>query len=145
MSPQNQSGTKHSRLLRLAFGGLLLVASGCASTTSPAAEDDIAQTERSFREGLATAAYHVNAADLAAARRELTATETFVTTEDDAMKVRSMARLIDGAEALLEGDTERAGYEWSLIEDQALARELRLTAGSVGVDVRQASTAGGAQ
>lgn len=141
MTPRD-SIVRRTRPTHVLWAGLFLLLAGCAS--APRAETaGVDERAAAFRNGLAMTASFVQDAELAAARAELAATAALAETEAEQAKVRSLARLIDGAEALLAGDTEGAGAEWARIEDPALRREIELAAPDVGVSLRSYRMEGG--
>jgi hypothetical protein len=51
------------------------------------------------------------------------------------MKVDSLATLIAGAEALMDGDVDSAQTRWASIQDTTLSAEVRDKAQDIGMDV----------
>ncbi|MEM6259657.1 MAG: hypothetical protein AAGI37_15365 [Planctomycetota bacterium] len=115
-------------LLLLLFGGL----TGCGAArpipeSAPVAVDATAEIEGSAR--------LIAEGDLEAARGRLGEVADLPLSYHQARQVRSLFLLIDGAEALMNGDVAAARSAWSRIEDPRLQREVRLRAADAGIDV----------
>jgi hypothetical protein len=109
-------------------------------------EEEAALLERQFQNQLALSTRAINEANLAGAREHLEAARAKAATPHDLHKVESLAKLIDGAEAMLAGDTAKARTEWSAIGDQTLRREVKRKAKLIGMSIpAPPEQSGGAQ
>ena len=110
----------------------IVVLGGCASNRGLGID---AVEQAKCRSEIASCAMAIQAGDLAQARTHLEAAKLGATNFTLGRQVRSLERLIAGAEALEAGDIESARQQWSQIQDPRLAREVRIKAQRIGVDV----------
>jgi hypothetical protein len=88
-----------------------------------------------FQDHLGACAAAIQRGDLDRARVDLDEAKRVAAGDAQALKVRSMERLLDGADALMAGDGATAAAQWSRIEDVALRQEVRHRARLFGVNV----------
>ena len=115
---------------------LVTVSSGCQlfSKTDPSAAQAQA-LEREFHEQLVATTEAIKAAELDLARSHLVEARLAAFRPAHKEKVESLDRLIDGAQALLDGDPSTARVEWSRITDAQLNDEVRQKAAQFGMTV----------
>jgi len=119
-------------LAALALALLVLGQGGCASTPEPGAER---KPSPEAAGGIEAATESVQAGDLARARGQLEEARASASGFHQKRQVRSLAKLISGAEALMAGKVKLARAEWSRIEDPYLQRQVRKQAEAIGVAV----------
>jgi hypothetical protein len=117
--------------------GILLAAATCAV---PLALAGCRYTERAvntqlFRESVIRCTESIRAGDLARAEVQLASARQLADSPAQHQKLRSLATLIEGAEAMLHGDSRAAAASWSRIEDPHLRAEVRAKARAVDLDV----------
>lgn len=108
---------------------------GCQSTGSQAWEELRAGRYQNFQTNLTLTTEAINAGELAQAREHLKGTERLASSAAQRRKVQSLEQLIDGAEALRDGDPDKARIAWAQIEEPRLRREVRHKARLIGMDV----------
>ena len=116
--------------------------SGCASP--PNADTAAVASRNRFQEPLAASTRAIAAGDLDKARQYLVQARAAAADHHQQVKVDSVEHLIDGTEALMVGDPDRARTAWAQIEEPHLSREVRHKARLIGIDV-PIEVSGGAQ
>jgi hypothetical protein len=131
MKRQTQAWRLWSALL--AAAGII---AGCQSTQKV---DDAARARAEqrevFREHLVLATEAINLGDLDGATGHLDEARSAAFDDEQSMKVDSLATLIAGAEALMDGDVDSAQTRWASIQDTTLSAEVRDKAQDIGMDV----------
>lgn len=105
----------------LLMSGFLALATGCQSTQQPSM----------YNSNMNKCTESVKAGDLAVAKQYVSQAKLEAVTFDQKRQVESMEKLIEGAEALMEGKVETAKVCWSNIPDPQLCREVRVKAKTV--------------
>lgn len=108
---------------------VFFMASGCEKS-QPVVDNTDAERRAAFRKDLKHTTTSVNAGDLASARKHLDQAKTKAVTYHEQRQVKSLDLLIQGSEAYMNGDTEKAKQHWSQIPDPILQREVRAKAKS---------------
>jgi len=93
-----------------------------------------------FRQNVSACTQAIRAGDLADAKALLAKADDDARSFDQKRKTQSLGGLIDGAEALMDGNAQLARAKWSQIEDPLLGREVRVKANLIGMDVPLIST-----
>ena len=119
-------------LAALALALLVLGQAGCASSPEPGAER---KPSPAAGEAIEASTEAVQAGELARARAQLERARNSASGFHQKRQVRSLAKLISGAEALMAGKVKLARAEWSRIEDPYLQREVRKQAEAIDVEV----------
>ncbi|MAE68023.1 MAG: hypothetical protein CMJ18_27545 [Phycisphaeraceae bacterium] len=88
---------------------------------------------------IATAARAIQAGDLAAADQHLEVASEHANTDEQQAQIRSLARLLDGAEAMMAGRPRDAAASWGRIDDDDLKQQVSRAAGRLDVDVHAAT------
>ncbi len=100
------------------------------------------QNKVSFNENIRQSLDSVEAGDLEMAGKHLDDARSKAKSYDDKTVVKSVDDLIEGAEAMMEGDVTQAQANWSNIPDPHFNREVRVKANAVmGVKVPMIATA----
>lgn len=123
----------HALILLAVVSAGTLAPAGCSS--SPAVDPQTEARRWEFREQLILATRAINNADLEQARIHTSNAQARAATFEQNRKVEGLMRLIAGAEALRDGDADRARDEWARIEDPDLSREVRVKARNIGIDI----------
>lgn len=94
---------------------------------------------RAFDQQMVVTTQAINAGELDQAREHLDQAGREASSPGQQQMVRSLQRLVDGAEALRNGDPDRARDEWARIDEPRLRREVRHKARLIGMDVPKAT------
>ena len=112
---------------------------GCQTSPDIGAAEHTTNHYQACSEMVTLSTQSIRAGDLAQAREYLQGAAASATTARQQQQVRSLTRLVDGAEALRDGDPDLARAEWARIEEPRLRREVRHKARLIGMDVPTAS------
>lgn len=134
---------KRASLLLAAALGSVALFGGCASQTStrqtiapsPQVSLEI-EAEQAIVDGVAA----VRRGDLATALSKATIANEYAQTQRQQRLAKSLLLLIEGAQAILDGQVDQAGIAWSQIPDPTLRSEVMQRADRLGVHVPIAST-----
>ncbi len=118
---------------------LAVVVVGCQSRPDIGVAERTTNRYQACSELVTLSTHSIKAGDLAQAREYLQGAAASATTARQQQQVRSLTRLVDGAEAFRDGDPDRARAEWARIEEPRLRREVRHKARLIGMDVPTAS------
>ena len=116
-----------------------VVVVGCQSSPDIGVDQRTTNRYQACSELVMLSTQSIKAGDLAQAREYLKGAAASATAARQQQQIRSLTRLVDGAEALRDGDPDRARAEWARIEEPRLRREVRHKARLIGLDVPTAS------
>lgn len=122
----------------LLLAAFVVATTGCGGIPIRIVEDEKKQAMAApgaFDDAIYNASMAVNEGELEQARQHVGDAESLAVTEAHHRKVRSMYNLIDGADALMQGNGAAAGRFWSRIEDPALRAEVRAKARAHQINV----------
>lgn len=109
--------------------GMLMVLGGCQSAT-----------QAEFDQAIQQSAVAISAADLTLAREKLEQARHHAPTDAERIKVDSLSKLVDGAEAYMAGDVNAAATAWSQIQDATLRVQVYQQAKAAGLHIEPKST-----
>ncbi|MCH2134249.1 MAG: hypothetical protein MK116_10905 [Phycisphaerales bacterium] len=93
------------------------------------------QSSEAFNTSLRRATNDISHGRLDQARSSLDEAGTLASGDGERQKVHDLNAVVDGAEAMIDGDASAAAAAWSSVEDAGLRRQLRREAGAMGLDL----------
>lgn len=92
-------------------------------------------SSEAFNTSLRHATTDISQGRLGQARTSLFEADSLASDSAERQKVRDLTAVVDGAEAMIDGDSAGAAAAWSNVEDVSLRRQLQQEAEAMGLEI----------